>query len=118
MVTTRLRLGQFLLCAVMAFVPGLAGAQQDSPENSRRVINRVAPAYPELARTMNVKGVVKLEALVANNGTVKSVKVIGGHPLLVQAAERAVQKWKWEAAGHDSTEPIELRFDPQRTDSQ
>ncbi len=55
----------------------------------------------------------KLEVLVATNGTVKSVKVVGGHPLLVQAAERAVQKWKWEAAAHDSTEPIELRFDPE-----
>ena len=35
------------------------------------------------------------------------------HPLLVLAAERAVQKWKWEPAGHESNEAIELRFNPE-----
>jgi TonB family protein len=72
----------------------------------------VIPAYPELARTMNVKGNVRLEVVVAPNGTAKSVRVIGGHPVLAQAAERAVQKWKWERAAHESNEPIELRFKP------
>jgi len=105
-------IGRFLLCTVL-FVPAFAGAQQDSPETTRRVTNRVVPAYPELARSMNVKGSVRLEVLVAPNGTVKSVKVIGGHPVLVQAAERAMQKWKWERAGHESNEAIELRFNPE-----
>ena len=56
----------------------------------------------------------KLEVLVATNGTVKSVKVVGGHPLLVQAAEREQSRnGSGRAAAHDSTEPIELRFDPE-----
>ena len=75
--------------------------------------NRVVPAYPELARTMNVKGIVRLDVLVAPDGTVKSVKAIGGHPVLVQAAERGVQKWKWEPAGRESNEVVELRFNPE-----
>ncbi len=104
-------IGRFLLCALM-FVPAFAQAP-DSSENSRRVINRVTPSYPELARTMNVKGSVRLEVLVAPNGAVKSVKVIGGHPVLAQAAERAVQKWRWEPAGHETNVVIELRFNPQ-----
>jgi TonB family protein len=105
-------IGRFLLCTVL-FVPAVAGAQQNSSESTRRVTNRVVPTYPELARTMNAKGSVRLEVVVAPNGTVKSVKVIGGHPVLVQAAERAVQKWKWERAGHESNEAIELRFNPE-----
>jgi len=104
-------LGRFLLCALM-LSPAFAQTP-DPSENTRRVINRVTPSYPELARTMNVKGNVRLEALVAANGTVKAVKVIGGHPLLVQAAERAVQKWRWEPARQESNEAIELRFNPQ-----
>ncbi|MFY9562209.1 MAG: energy transducer TonB [Terriglobales bacterium] len=108
----KLLMGQVLMCALM-YVPPFARAQQDSSENTRRVTNRVVPAYPELARTMNVKGSVRLEVVVAPNGTVKSVKVMGGHPVLVQAAERAVQKWKWERAGHESNEAIELRFNPE-----
>jgi TonB family protein len=109
---SNLRIGRFLLCIVL-FVPAFAGAQQNSSETTRRVTNRVVPAYPELARAMNVRGIVRLDVLVAPNGTIKSVKVIGGHPVLVQAAERAVQKWKWEPAGHESNEAIELRFNPE-----
>ena len=101
-----------VLCTAMV-VPVFAAAQQGSSETTRKVINRVVPAYPEMARRMNVKGIVRLEAVVATNGTVKSVKVIGGHPVLVQVSERAVQKWKWERAGHESNEPIELRFNPE-----
>jgi|SRR5882724_6907893 len=112
MVSSRnVRIGRFLLGALM-LTPAFAQTP-DPSENTRRVINRVAPSYPELARTMNVKGSVRLEALVAPNGTVKAVKVIGGHPLLVQAAERAVLKWRWEAARQESNEAIELRFNPQ-----
>src|SRR5713226_9670429 len=109
---SNLRIGRFLLCTAL-FVPAVAGAQQNSSETTRRVTNRVVPTYPDLARAMNVRGSVRLDVLVAPNGTVKSVKVIGGHPVLVQAAERAVQKWKWEPAGHESNEGIELRFNPE-----
>jgi len=100
-----------LACAVM-MVSAVAGAQQDS-EMIRKVTSRVVPVYPELARAMNVKGAVRLEVVVAPNGTARSVKVIGGHPVLAQAAERAVQKWKWERSGHETNEPIELRFNPE-----
>ena len=108
---TRVLISWFLACTVM-FVPAVAGAQQDS-EMIRKVTSRVVPAYPELARAMNVKGAVRLEVVVAPNGTARSVKVIGGHPVLAQAAERAVQKWKWERSGHETNEPIELRFNPE-----
>jgi TonB family protein len=103
---------QFVLCAVMV-VPIFAQAQQDSSESNRRVISRVVPNYPDLARSMNVRGIVRLEAVVLPNGTVKSVRIIGGHPVLAQAAERAVQKWKWERVEHESNEAIELRFNPE-----
>ena len=66
-----------LLWALM-FVPAFAGAQQDASELTRKVTSRVVPAYPELARAMNVKGSVRLQVVVAPNGTAKSVRVIGG----------------------------------------
>jgi len=62
---------------------------------------------------MNLKGVVRIEAIVGPNGVVKSVEVKGGHPMLVQAAESAIQKWKWEPETHETKEPIEVDFDPQ-----
>ena len=60
---------------------------------------------------MNVRGVVKIEAVVAPNGTVKTVAIRGGHPLLIQSAESAVRKWKWQPAQHESKEVIEIKFD-------
>ena len=86
--------------------------QQDQPETSRKVVNRVVPQYPELARAMNLKGTVRVEALVLPNGSVKAVEVKGGHPVLAQAAENAIRKWKWQPAKVETREPIEVRFDP------
>jgi len=108
-------IGQLVLCVVLlvpTFVPTLASSQQGPSEATRRVTNRVVPPYPDLARAMNVRGSVRLEVIVAANGTVKSLKVVGGHPVLAQAAERAVQKWQWERASHESSESVELRFNP------
>jgi hypothetical protein len=41
---------------------------------------------------------VKVEAVVAPDGSAKTVEIKGGHPLLAQAAHDAVQKWKWVPA--------------------
>ena len=82
------------------------------PESTRKVVNRVVPAYPQLARTMNLRGVVKIDAVVGSNGALKSLSVKGGNPVLVQAAQNALQKWRWEPAGHETHEPIEFVFDP------
>ncbi|HMH00566.1 MAG TPA: energy transducer TonB [Terriglobales bacterium] len=89
-----------------------SSAQQEQSESKRKVVTRVVPAYPDLARRMNVRGTVKLEALVASNGNVKSLQVRGGHPLLTEAAQTAILKWRWEPSSHETREPVEVRFDP------
>lgn len=101
-----------LALVISAFQIGRASAQDDETTSSRKVVAKVVPKYPDIARSMNLTGTVKLAALVLANGTVKSVEVKGGNPLLVQSAERAVQEWKWEKADHESTEDVEFRFHP------
>jgi len=100
------------LCSMLALTSTFSIAQQEQSESKRKVVNRVVPAYPELARRMNVRGTVKLEALVASNGNVKSLEIKGGHPLLSQAAQNAILKWRWEPASHETREPVEVSFDP------
>ena len=78
----------------------------------RKVKNKVTPAYPEIARKMNLAGIVKLEVTVAPNGTVKDTKVIGGNPILVNAAADAVKKWRFEPANDESVGVVEFKFDP------
>jgi TonB family protein len=109
----RVSMALFLgLLSVLILVPA-ASAQHEQTESNRKILNRVSPQYPQMARTMNLKGNVKAEAVVEPNGLVKSVEVKGGHPVLVRAAQDAIYKWKWAPASHETREPIEVKFDPQ-----
>jgi TonB family protein len=81
-------------------------------EIKRKTKNSVPPSYPELARRMNINGVVKVQITVAADGSVKNAKVIGGHPLLANAALDAVKKWRYETGTEESTGIVEFRFDP------
>src|SRR5580658_8365720 len=72
-------------------------------ELNRKVKSKVAPLYPELARRMNISGVVKIMVTVAANGTVKDAKLVGGHPVLANAALDAVKKWRFETGPVEST---------------
>ena len=100
-----------MLFALFVYAPP-SWAQQEQPESTRKIVTRVLPQYPEMARTLNLRGSVKAEAVVRPNGMVKSVDVRGGHPVLVRAAQDAIYRWKWEAASHETRELIEVRFDP------
>jgi len=62
---------------------------------------------------MGMNGTVKLFAVVAPDGKVKSVEPVGGSPVLIQAAQEAIQQWKFAPAGSESKELIELHFSPQ-----
>jgi len=83
-----------------------------SSEDNRKLRNKVSPVYPELAKRVNASGVVRLEIQIAPNGEVRTVKAIGGHPLLIPAAEDAVRKWRYEPAAETTTTIVEFRFSP------
>jgi len=85
--------------------------QQTSIDSGRKILRKMTPTYPELARKMNLGGTVKVIAVVAADGDVKSVEPKGGSPILLRAAEDAVSKWKF-ASGGESRETIEVRFAP------
>jgi TonB family protein len=114
-----MRLGSVLLVVLLglatipqAFSANAPSARTSDTPSVRKIINKVVPVYPSTARSMSLTGTVKLEALVLANGTVKSIQVKGGNPLLAQAAQNAVREWKWAKAEHESTEALEFRFRP------
>jgi TonB family protein len=87
---------------------------QDQPhENVRKIVNKIAPSYPEIARKMNVQGNVRLRVTVARSGTVRSIEALGGGPVLIKAAQDAVYKWKWERSPEETKESIEFHFQPE-----
>ena len=99
-----------LTVAVIIFHPIPAMAQG---ELTRKAKTKVAPAYPDLARRMNITGTVKVLVVVAPNGSLKDTKIVGGNPLLVNAAMDALKKWKFEPADSESTGTVEFKFQPQ-----
>ena len=104
---------KFVLAAgTLLILSGASGRAQtgSTDESKRKVKTKVAPIYPELARRMNVSGKVKIEVVISPDGHVKTTRVVGGHPLLVQACQDAVKEWKFAAAPEETTQTVEFEF--------
>ena len=76
----------------------------------RKIVKRTNAVYPEIAKKMHVSGAVKLELQVTSSGRVKAVNVLGGHPLLADAAIQAAKSWVYESAPQESTEIVTVNF--------
>jgi TonB family protein len=90
----------------------LRAQQAQNDEIARRAKTKVQPVYPDLARKMNLVGTVKIEVVVAPNGSVKDARVVGGHPVLAGAALDAAKKWRFEPASAESSGVIDFKFEP------
>lgn len=101
-----------LVLAAMLLLSAIHSQTQDAA-GKRRLVEHATPAYPALARNLALEGAVKVDALVAPDGSVKGVDVKGGHPVLAQAAANAVRRWKWEPTTRESHELVEVRFSPE-----
>ena len=100
--------------ALMALTTSLTTAQGTAPAApERKIASRVAPNYPDLAKKMHIHGVVRVEAVIRPNGSVKSTRVLGGNPVLVDAALDAVGKWKFESGQNETTQVVQLAFEGQ-----
>jgi periplasmic protein TonB len=62
---------------------------------SSKLIYKVNPIYPVIAVKAHIMGTVILEAGVDEEGGISAVKVLSGHPFLVDAAVQAVKQWKY-----------------------
>jgi len=82
------------------------------PEITRKLKSKIAPLYPELARRMNITGIVKVQITVDKAGVIKNTKLVGGHPILANAAMDAVRKWRYESGSEETTGVVEFHFDP------
>lgn len=111
-----MRRGVWLLAvALVALTSNRATAQSAaaSANAERKITSRAAPNYPELAKKMRIHGVVRVEVIVRANGSIKSTRVLGGNPVLVDAAVDAVGKWKFEPGQNETTEVVQLTFEGQ-----
>jgi TonB family protein len=78
----------------------------------RKIVVQVSPEYPAIARKMHLAGTVRLLATVNAAGKVTKTEVLGGSPVLAQAAADAVIKSKWESGSGETREVVEVKFQP------
>ncbi len=60
-----------------------------------RLISRVEPQYPKLARAARIQGQVVLSAVISKTGEIENLVLVSGHPLLAPAAIEAVKQWRY-----------------------
>jgi protein TonB len=87
--------------------PTAARIRQGGSVQAALLVNKVQPVYPPLARQTRISGTVRLHAIISKSGTVESLEVLSGHPLLVRAAMDAVQQWKYKPTLLNG-EPVEV----------
>jgi periplasmic protein TonB len=61
-----------------------------------KLVRKVIPEYPALAKTARVSGVVHLLGIIGKDGTIQNLQLISGHPLLAHAALEAVKQWIYQ----------------------
>jgi protein TonB len=71
------------------------------------LITKITPPYPPLAKQARIQGTVELSAIIGKDGRVQDLKVVRGHPLLVQSALEAVKNWIYRPTMLNG-EPVEV----------
>lgn len=72
-----------------------------------KLIKKVTPVYPAEAKAGRISGVVRLNAIIAKDGTIQDLAVASGHPLLAEAAMKAVKQWVYQTTLLDGR-PVEV----------
>jgi TonB family protein len=73
-------------------------------------VSGVDPVYPPLARQARIQGVVVMRVVINTDGTIANIRVVTGHPLLIQAAIEAVKKWVYPAQSGQVATNVTLNF--------
>jgi len=106
------------LCLAFALVSvtraQVAGGQvaggQVAAEHSRRIVKAARPEYPVVLKTKGIGGVVRLNVRVLANGSVASVSIGGGNPILAESAVKSIMTWKFEPAPSATNQVITFDF--------
>jgi TonB family protein len=76
-----------------------------------RLLKRVEPLYPPVAKAAKMQGPVYVQAIIARDGQVRDATVVGGapFPVLREAALAAVRQWVYEPTVING-EPVEVQL--------
>lgn len=89
----------------------LVAASLVNAEEPRTIVQKAQPTYPEIAKRLNVSGVVIVQVNVGADGKIKGAKVMSGPVLLNDAALQAARRFVF-APGNDETRTLDFKFVP------
>ena len=72
-----------------------------------KLVQQPRPVYPPVAKQAGVQGVVRMQVVIAKDGTIKNIELESGHPLLVPSAMEAVRQWVYQPTLLNG-EPVEI----------
>jgi hypothetical protein len=87
--------------------PGVKRVRIGGNVQSSKIINKVTPLYPPLAKQARIQGTVRFNTLIGQDGDIKVLALVGGHPILVDSAKTAVAQWKYQPTLLNG-EPVEV----------
>jgi TonB family protein len=83
-------------------------------DGARKLISRLEPVYPDILKSNHIGGTVRLKVTIASDGKVEDVELLGGNPILGEAAIAAVEKWVYTAGRSRTMTEVSIPFDPGR----
>jgi TonB family protein len=98
------------LALTAALVP--SAHAQKAVRLPRRVVVNVTPEYPVSLRAAHIGGMVRLNVTVSPAGDVVRIELLGGNAILADSATKAVTKWKYAPSGSETTNEVQMRFNP------
>jgi len=79
---------------------------------SRKIVRTSEPDYPKIVKHAHIGGSVRLNVTVLASGDVAKVEILGGNPIFVESATKAVLKWKYAPATSQTKEEVQINFTP------
>ena len=100
----------FALLGFVSLQPSAFPQETNQEATKRKATAKVPPKYPPLARQLKLSGKVRVEVIVSPDGHVKGTRIVGGNPILAEAALDAIRMWRYEVGPKETTEVIEIDF--------
>jgi TonB family protein len=101
------------VCGVFHAAPA-AAQTYEQVGGDRKVVSRVEAEYPDALKRLYIGGVVRVEVVVAPGGSVRTIKLLGGNPILGQSTMKAIKLWRYAPAASEETLVVKVEFDPHR----
>jgi len=81
--------------------------RQGGAVTAAKLVQRIQPEYPEIARQERIQGTIRLHAIIGKDGTIRGLRVMSGACSLSKSAYDAVKKWRYSPTTLEG-KPVEV----------